>query len=262
MLRVAHVSQWVVNQHHGGMGSGWLMVAELRAALEGGVVDRPVFWWQRGLVHRESLVRKPARILAGPEAEALGGRGSFDLLTVRPPTGRAAWTEIEVSSRTGSVDDVLVLELGGELDTLRQVLETLLILGTDGTLVELPLARRALVPGAGVPIVRAPFGRPVSDRAASGWFQGTAGIEFLVVRSQVEAIPDGAVTTNGLADVALTRSSGDWREGDRVFLRVSGGSLRAGVPAVVLGWKDRVDRPDGGDSELLRRSSRLLPLAR
>ncbi|MGH2651031.1 MAG: hypothetical protein ACRDHK_07470 [Actinomycetota bacterium] len=253
-VRTALVPQWVVSQHRGPGGPGSLrsMTPEFQAALDRGVVDRVVFRWQRGVIQREALVWKPVRVLAGPEAEALGGRGTFELASVRPPSGPAAWTEIEVAARTARPDDILVLELGGELNTLRQVLDTVFVASAHGSLAELGLARRALIPGDGVPVIAVPFGRPVTVAGGPALFRGTAGIEFLVARSQIEAIPNGAITANGFGDLSPFRG-GEWREGDRVFLRVPIATLRAGTPAVVLGWRDRQYRPDGGDANEFRR---------
>lgn len=254
IVRVALVSQWVVNQHRVGWGLDGErgLAPEFRPALDGGVVDRVVFSWQRGVVQRRTLVGKPIRILSGPEAEALGGRGRFDLVAVRPPLGGAAWTEVEVAPKTGQPEDVLVFEIGGELNTIGQVLETLLVGPGGGPLRELTLARRAIIGGDGVPVVGASFGRPVAP-APSLRFGGTDGVEFLVARSLIEAAVNGDITTNGLADQSPVQTgAGEWREGDRVFVRLPLARLRAGAPVLVLGWQDRTYRPDGGAEDQRR----------
>jgi anthranilate phosphoribosyltransferase len=143
VVRVALLPQWVIQQHRS--------LPALAEAIEGGVVDRTVFAWQRGVIQRQALVSKPIRVV--PDLAPLGGRGQFDL-TVRPLTGRAAWTEIEVHQSSPSADDVLLLEIGGERNTITQVLETLLIAEPGGPLAEIPLARPALVAGAGVPVAK------------------------------------------------------------------------------------------------------------
>ena len=123
VLRLALLPQWTVQQHRVARGQP---NAALRAAVESGVVDRTVFAWQRGVIQRQALVWKPIRLLADPEASALGGRGQFSLVAIRPPAGRAAWTEVEVSRSAPRADDVLLVEIGGERNTMTQVLETLL----------------------------------------------------------------------------------------------------------------------------------------
>jgi len=254
IVRVALVSQWVLTQHRVGWapGSERRLAPEFRPALDGGVVERVVFAWQRGVIQRRTVVGKPIQVLAGAEAEALGGRGRFDLIAVRPPLGGAAWTEVDVAPKTGQPEDVLVLEIGGELNTVGQVLETLLVGPAAGPLQELTLARRAIIGGDGVPVVGAAFGRPVA-LTPSLRFAGTSGVEFLVARSLVDAAVNGDITTSGLADQsALQTGTGEWREGDRVFVRVPLASLRAGAPAIVLGWKDRTYRPDGGAEDQRR----------
>ena len=70
--------------------------------------------------------------------------GGSTLGAVRPPTGRAAWTEVEVGRSGAGADDVLLLEIGGERNTVTQVLETLLVADPARGLVEVPLARPAL----------------------------------------------------------------------------------------------------------------------
>jgi hypothetical protein len=262
-LRVALVPQWVVNQHRvaPSLASRGTVSPQLARALDGGVVGRIVFWWQRGVIHRDSLVWKPVSLLDGEEAAALGGRGSFDLAQVRPPAGGAAWTEVEIAARPGAPAEVAVVQLGGELAPLRQVLDSLHVLAPDGSLTELELARRALVPGAGVQIIAAPFDRPVMVPDARGLFQGSGGLEFLVVRSQVEVSPGAEATPNGFGDLSAF-SAGAWREGDRVLVRVPMPPPAAGLAPVILGWRDRLFRPDGGDVNELRRSSRLAPVPR
>jgi hypothetical protein len=262
-LRVALLPQWVVNQHRAGasLASRGGVSPQLSRALDGGVVDRVVFWWQRGVIQREALVWKPFRVLDGAEAAGLGGRGGFDLVAVRPPTGGAAWTEVEIAPRAGQPAEVAVLEIGGELAPLRQVLDSLFLAAPDGSVTELDLARRAIVRGEGVQVIAAPFDRPVTVAAAPDLFRGGRGLEFLVVRSQVEVTSGGEATPNGFGDLSAF-NAGAWREGDRVFVRVPVAAMRAGLPSVVMGWRDRLVRPDGGDVNELRRSSRLVPLSR
>ncbi len=234
-VRIALLSQWVVNQYAPAS-------PELATALAAGVVDGTVFAWQRGRISRGALVEKPIRALAGVEAAELGGRGEFQVIAVRPPAGPAAWTEVDVRPRTAQPGDVLVLEVGGELNTVSQVLARLLVGAGDGRLEELPLARRALFPTAGVPVVRVPFGRPVAlSRAVA--FQGGPAVGFLVARSPIETIVNGTMTPSGPADVSPVQG-GEWREADRVFIRVPLASLQTGVPPVVLAWKDRVHLSD------------------
>jgi hypothetical protein len=241
-LRAALLPQWVVNQYRQ-PGRDAAAATELRAALDGGVVDRTVFAWQRGFIPRHALVAKPVRVLTGPEAAALGGRGVFRLSAVQPPGGRGAWTDVAVTPETGQSDGVLILEIGGELSTETQVLESLFLAPPDRPLEALPLVRVALIPGRGVQIVTAPSGGRLPDPRR---FWGARGVEILDVRSGIDVIVNGDVTANGPADAALTpvTPSGDWREGDRVFLRISLATLRAGAPGLVLGWKDRTLRWD------------------
>jgi hypothetical protein len=70
-------------------------------------------------------------------------------------------------------------------------------------------------------------------------FQGGPPLDFLVARSPIETIVNGTVTPSGPADVSPIQG-GEWREADRVFIRVPLASLQTGVPPVVLAWKDRV----------------------
>jgi hypothetical protein len=248
-VRLALLPQWSVSQHRAG-GVSAPVRAELRAALDRGVVDRPVFWWQRGVIQRSALALKPVRVLGGPEASLLGGRGEFELRSVRPPTGAAAWTEVEVWPRSGGTGDVLVLEVGGELNTITQVLDAVFLVPGEGGVQELHLVTRSAVGAPGVPVARVPFGRIPAESAA---FRGQDGLEFFVARSPVESLPDADTTTAGPADRAVTHV-GDWREADRVFIRIPAARFQAGLPGIVLGWKDRTLKsdPDGGDD--LRRS--------
>jgi hypothetical protein len=257
-LRLALVSQWVVEQHR---GSGGAPGADLISALDGGVTDRPVFAWQRGRIQRGALVAKPIVVVLEPEAGALGGRGTFEVRAVRPPAGSAGWTTVEVSPGTGRPDDVLVLAIGGELHNVRQVLSTLAVVTPAGVR-PLPLARVSLVAGEGVPVIEVPFGRPVVLRAGVTP-RGAGGVDFVVARSPIEVRENAAITTNGLADVSPVRTGlGEWREGDRVIVRVPAAVLAAGAPPLVLGWKDRVVQ-EGGPEDIPRgRATLPFPLVR
>jgi hypothetical protein len=251
-VRLASVTEWVVDRHQSGSGA---FDPRFRSALDGGVVDRAVFAWQRGVIQRQALILKPIRVVVGPEAEALGARGDFQIM-VRAPAGAAAWTVVEVMPVSGRPDDVLVLEIGGELGTVAQVLETLAV-ATPTALQAWPLTRRALVPAPGVPVIQSYFGRPVTVPPGVS-FQGPAPIGFLVVRSPVEVRENAAVTPNGPADVAPFRDAlGEWREADRVFVRLPLAALQAGAPDIVLGWKDRVFREGGPDIDIFRGRARL-----
>jgi hypothetical protein len=108
------------------------------------------------------------------------------------------------------------------------------------------------LPASGIPIIVVPAGR----LPGSVPFRGESGIEFLVARSPVESLANADTTPSGAADRAAS-NVGDWREGDRVFIRVPVARLQAGTPGLVLGWKDRTLKPDpdGGGDE--RRRSRL-----
>jgi hypothetical protein len=248
VVRVALLPQWVIQQHRS--------LPALAEAIEGGVVDRTVFAWQRGVIQRQALVSKPIRVV--PDPAPLGGRGRFDV-TVRPPTGRAAWTEIEVHQASPSADDVLLLEIGGERNTITQVLETLLVAEPGRPLAEISLARPALVPGAGVPVVASTFDAPLPPAMAQR-FRQEAGVDLLVVRPPLWDVRNGDITSSGRADT-VPFSGGDWREGDRVFLRITAAKLGQGVPGFVLGWKDRTLQNDP-NAEFPRRSSLPLPVIR
>ena len=215
---------------------------DFRAALDRGVVDRGVFFWQHGLIERSSLVLKPIRLVVGAEAESLGGRGQFQLGAVRRSQGSSAWVEVEVAHAAGQADDRLVLEIGGEKYEQRQVLAALFLAPPAGGLEELRLAPRALVPGAGVPVIEASLTTPLAGLGVAEAFRGPRGVEFLVVRSQIPTGVDREVTTNGLADRAAVPADGpdEWRDGDRVLVRISGAAVQEGVPLVVMVWKDRV----------------------
>jgi hypothetical protein len=227
--------------------------ADFRAALDRGIVDRSVFFWQHGLIERRSLVLKPIRLVRGAEAERLGGRGQFQLGAVRPSQGSSAWVEVEIAPGTWTADDQLVLEVGGEKYEIRQVLAALCVASPAGGLEELRLAPRALSPGAGIPVIEASLTTPLDGLGAAAGFQGTRGAEFLVVRSPIPVAVDRDVTTNGPADRAAVPADGpdEWRDGDRVLVRISGAALRQGVPPVVMVWKDRTYKsgPDPGDHD-------------
>jgi hypothetical protein len=212
-LRLALVSEALVRQQR-----------DLPAALE--------------MVQRGWLLTKPIRAVSGPEAAVLGGRGEFAVV-VRPPGGAAAWTEVDVAARSDRPDDVLVLEVGGELGTMGQVLDAVLLEGPGGRLAELPVEPAALIGGRGVLALPAPFGRPVTRSDAGTRFRGADGVEFLVIRSLVETLVDAATTPRGRAD-ASPHWAGEWREGDRLFVRLPVARLRAGPPRLVLSWKDRI----------------------
>jgi len=248
VVRVALLPQWVIQQHRS--------LPALVEAIEGGVVDRTVFAWQRGVIQRQALVPKPIRVV--PDPAPLGGRGRFDI-TVRPPTGLSAWTEIEVQRATTGPDDVLLLEIGGERNTITQVLETLLVAEPGRPLAEIPLARPALVPGAGVPVLASTFEAPLPPAMAQR-FRQEAGLDLLVVRPPLWDVRNGDITSSGRADT-VPFSGGDWREGDRMFLRIPAAKLGQGVAGIVLGWKDRTLQNDP-NAEFPRRSSLPLPVIR
>jgi hypothetical protein len=239
VLRLALLPQSVVQKHR---GIGGALSPDLRGAIDGGVVDRTVFSWQRGMIERRIFVPKPIRLVPDDEAGVLGGHGRFTLSAVRPPAGAAAWTEVELTRASTGSDDVALLEIGGELNTVTQVLATLLVAGSGRDLVEVPLALRALLSGAGVPIVRSRFEQPI-PAALAGQFYEEAGMGLLVVRGFLQDVPNAARTVNGFADTAPL-GGGDWREGDRVFLRIPAAALDQGLAGLVLVWKDRTLQPD------------------
>jgi hypothetical protein len=224
-LRIASVAEGVAARYRvpAGAGRPASVRPDLRVALDKDAVDPLV-------------VRKPARVLDAAEAAPLGGRGDFDL--VRRPAGGGPWLDLEVADRSGRPDGVLVVLVGGETSVAAQVLDTVLLAPPDGGLTELPLAPAALFQSTGVAVVKAPPG-PFVRADAGSRFRGVPGLELLVVRSLVEAMVDGAKTLRGRAD-ASPHGAAEWREGDRVFVRVTPALLPAGPPALVLVWKDRV----------------------
>jgi hypothetical protein len=247
-LRLALLSQWSIQQHR----HAWPALA---GALDAGVVDRLVFQWQRGRIQRESLVTKPIRGLVAAEAEGLGGRGSVRLAGVRAPSGPAAWTDVALGGPLGP-GDVLVLEIGGELNTVRQVLESVFLVGPGGELTAVPVSPVALTGTPGVPVVSAAPGNVLPPDVAARFRRVADGLELLVVRSRVATIVNGAMTPNGPADASPNPGSGtgDWREGDRVLVRLTAAWRAAAPPTLVLGWKDRVLRPDPDGMEFPRAS--------
>ena len=119
------------------------------------------------------------------------------------------------------------------------MLDAILVEGPGGRLAGLPVEPVALIAGRGVLALSAPFGRPVTRSDAGTRFRGVGGVEFLVIRSLVEAMVDATTTPRGRAD-ASPHWAGEWREGDRLFVRLPVARLRAGPPRLVLSWRDRV----------------------
>lgn len=80
----------------------------------------------------------------------------------------------------------------------------------------------------GLPV---PFGRPVVGAGGVTLFRGAGGAELRVVRSPIEASVNGDITANGFADFSPFQTAvAEWREGDRVFIRVPLAALRSGPP--------------------------------
>lgn len=253
-VRLAFLSQWVINtqQVSGSPLQERRLPPSFAAALDNGVTPSVVFAWQRGRIQRSALLVKPFRVLSAAEAAPLGGRGDFVLGSVEPPGEGSAWTVVHIVPVRADPDGVLVLEVGGDRNTITQLIETILVEERPGAFREQRLGARALVEGTDrVTVVRVPFERPVTLAAAAGLFRGTGDLGFLVARSFVDTVPRGEVTPNGSADVSSW--TGDWREGDRVFLRAPLTALRRERASVVLAWRDRTLRDDpGGDPEPLR----------
>jgi hypothetical protein len=221
------------------------------------VVDHVVFSWQRGRMERRWLVQKPVRVLSGPEAAALGGHGGFELGTVRPPAGRTAWTALDVLPLTGQPEDVLLLEVGGDINVVTQLVGAVALAPPDGSIDEVPLTRGGGGSQQAVAIVFPPFGQVVEAKFGPS-FRRFLGVDLLVARSPVYVFPDMGATSNGPADLAL-EEGGQWREGDRVLLRVPLATLRSGVPGIVLAWKDRIVKPQADPNRPDTR--RLVPSA-
>jgi hypothetical protein len=227
-LRLALVSEGAVSQQ-----------ADLAGALQRGVVDSAVVGAGGGTIPRASLLAKPIRAVGGPEGAGLGGRGELVVVAVRPPTRAAVWTEVDVATGSAGPDDVLVLEVGGELNTIGQVLDAIFVEEPGGRLTQLPVEPVALVGGRGVLALPAPFGRPVTRSDLRTRFRSAGSVDLLVIRSLVEVMVDAATTPRGRAD-ASPHWAGEWREGDRLFVRLPVAALRAGPPRLALSWKDRI----------------------
>ena len=228
-LRVALVSEGVVGQQR-----------DLPGVLERGIVDRVVVGSGRDVISRGSLLAKPIRAVGGPEAAGLGGRGEFAVVAVRPPTGAAAWTEVDVAARGDRPDDVLVLEVGGELSTFGQVLDAIFVEEPGGRLAELPVEPVALVPGRGVLALPAPFGRPVGALRPPDPLP-----KRRVRRSPRDQKPRGGdggrrhhAARAGRCRAPLGGRVAGGGTGSSVRLPVA--ALRAGPPRLALSWKDRI----------------------
>ena len=85
-------------------------------------------------------------------------------------------------------------------------------------------------------------------------------MDLLVVRSPLWDVRDGDLTSSGRADT-VPFGSGDWREGDRVFLRIPAAALGRGVRRARAGVEGP-DAPDDPNAEFPRRSSLPLPVIR
>ena len=150
--------------------------------------------------------------------------------TTAIPSGAAAWTDVALGAPPGP-GDVLVLEIGGELNTVRQVLESVFLVGPGGELTAVPLSPVALTGATGIPVVSAAPGNVLPPDVAARFRRVADGLELLVVRSGVATVVNGAMTPNGPADASPSPGSGtgDWREGDRVLVRLTA-AWRAATP--------------------------------
>jgi len=211
--------------------------------LEHGVVDRPTFEWDRDHLARSTLLLKPVRVVSGAEAAALGGRGQFALVAVRPPGRASAWTEVVLAPESSANDGVLVLEVGGEVAEVAQVLESVLLAPTEGEVERLSVASRGR---PGVPVIRVAKRLPIPATDQPD-FRGADGVAFLVARSPVDVLSDAAITPSGRADLAWDPTT-DWRVGDRLVIRIPIARLRTSAPGIVLGWKDRTVQPSSQSS--------------
>jgi hypothetical protein len=115
--------------------------------------------WGRDHISRSTLLPKPVRVVSGAEAIVLGGRGEFELMAVRPPAEASAWTEVAVVPRGPGDDAVLVLEVGGEISTVAQVLASVFLAPAGGRVERLSLVPRA----PGLPVIRVARGLPISS---------------------------------------------------------------------------------------------------
>src|SRR5207247_169067 len=142
--------------------------------------------------------------------------------------------DVDGTDAGGGPDDRLILEVGGEQYPVRQILSTLFVAPPGEGLTALPLSPQAFRPGLGVPVIETRLGFPVKTPGAPAAFRGLKGVEFLVARSPIRVGANQDVTTNGSADRAEGPLEGgaDWREGARVYGRVSAAALREGTRAI------------------------------
>ena len=110
-----------------------------------------------------------------------------------------------------------------------------------------------------MPVVAAQFELPIPP-ALAGRFSEAAGMGLLVVRPLLWDVRDGDLTSSGRADT-VPLGSGDWREGDRLFLRIPAAALDRGLAGLVLGWKDRTLQTDP-PANFPRRSALPFPVIR
>ena len=245
VVRLALLPQWVIQQHRS--------LPALAEAIEGGVVDRTVFAWQRGVIQRQALVSKPIRVVPEPGA---------------PRRPRAVRPHGAPADRPGGLDG----DRGPPVEPRAPTTCSSSRSGASATRSRRSSRRcwsrspggrwpryRWLAPpscaGAGVPVVASTFDAPLPPAMAQR-FRQEAGLDLLVVRSPALGRANGDQTSSGRADT-VPFGGGDWREGDRVFLRISGRRARSRRARDRAG----VEGPDAPERPERRVPASLVPAA-
>ena len=221
-IKIANVSDFVMKQHlkHG-------EYVDLEKALDRGVVDKTVWWWDKGYVERFNLVNKDIKIPDKKIQNVLSEKKAIGIAEVIPPKESSGWTKVAFLA-PDDAQKVLIIELNGMSEGNERFLTSIGIKTAERKIEDIFIQPEALFKGkekSAFCISGRYFNYRLEQGGSREWLkenlESINGISILVLKSY-----------SGVS----SRSAGT---GDKVFviIDIERISRQKYIPEVILGWK-------------------------
>lgn len=220
-IKIANVNDFVLKQHY---SNGTYL--NIEGALNQGITERTVWWWDKEHIEKDSLPGKTIEIPDKKILSLISDKNAATLSRVTYPEKTSGWSIVTVKVPKGEVDrKVLVLEIGAD-KSAEHILTAIGIKNPEGEIIDVSIRPEALF----------------KDSKKSAFLVRKKYFDYKIGQKEPEKwLKSNLQPIHGISVLVFKGHYGSYRSsggGDSVILAVDLSIFKEQTaPAIIIGWK-------------------------